>query len=69
MGTVANLLGMLIFGTIGFGAFLWGKRRTELPPLVLGLLLMTYPYFVTATWLMYSIGVALTVGLFVWKEE
>lgn len=36
MGTIANLFGMLIFGTIGFGAFLWGKRRTELPPLVLG---------------------------------
>ncbi len=69
MFTPANLLGALIFGTIGMGAFMWGKRKATIPPLVLGLLLMVYPYFVTETWLMYAVGALLTGGLFVWKEE
>lgn len=66
MPTPASFLAMLFFGAIGMGAFVYGKKMSTLPPLVLGLALMTYPYFVGGIWL-WVVGVALTAGLFVWK--
>lgn len=69
MFTPQNLLGSLIFSLIGMMAFAWGKRKTEFRPLIIGLVLMGYPYFITETWLLYAVGVVLTVTLFVWKEE
>ncbi len=67
--TPANLLGSLIFSPVGMCAFWHGKRTTKIPPLVLGLLLMAFPYFITETWLLYTVGAVLTIGLSVWKEE
>ena len=69
MFTPENILGSLIFSLIGMCAFWHGKRTSKIPPLVLGMLLMGYPYFITETWLLYTVGVVLTMGLMVWKEE
>jgi hypothetical protein len=63
-----NLVAYIVFGAIGFCAFIYGKRTAKIGPLVLGLLLSIYPYFVSDTWLLYGIGIALTAGLFYWKE-
>ena len=66
--TGANLLGGLIFSSIGFGAFLYGKRQSSWKPMVIGVALMAYPYFVPSTAVMYVCGVALTVALFVFRD-
>jgi hypothetical protein len=42
----ANLIGGLLFGSIGFVAFIYGKRMHVWKPMLLGLALMAYPYFV-----------------------
>ena len=68
MFSAENLLAYILFGAIGFCAFIYGKRTAKIGPLVLGLLLSIYPYFVSDTWLLYGIGIALTAGLFYWKE-
>ena len=68
MPTPANLFGALIFGVIGFAAFLYGKKQAKMGPLVLGLLLMIYPYFVEETWILYAIGAAMTVAIFFFRE-
>jgi hypothetical protein len=57
--TTASLLWGLLFGSIGVGFFIYGKRQQMIVPLVCGLALMVYPYFVGATWLLLLIGVAL----------
>jgi hypothetical protein len=31
--------------------------------------LMVFPYFIDATWLLYTIGAALTVALFVFRDR
>lgn len=54
----AFLLGAL-FGLIGFGYFLYGKRQKEMMPMLVGLALCVYPYFVTQVYLMVLIGVVL----------
>ncbi|MCE9685137.1 hypothetical protein LZP73_02780 [Shewanella sp. AS16] len=56
----ADLLWGILFSAIGFGFFLYGRKQQRLIPLVCGLGLMLYPYFVTGTLLLVGIGVVLT---------
>ena len=51
----------LLFGSIGVGFFLYGKKQQAPVPLFCGLALMVFPYFVSNTWLLVATGVALTV--------
>jgi hypothetical protein len=62
------LLGSILFGAVGFVAFVYGKKMALWKPMVIGITLMTYPYFVPQTWLIYAIGCALCLGLFVFHE-
>jgi len=57
---VAQLYWGLLFGSIGFGFFLYGKRKKRIVALVSGLSLMAYPYFVSNTLIMVGIGVTVT---------
>ena len=60
----AYLLGSLLFGLIGFAAFRYGKRMDLPYPKWLGVALMVYPYAISPTWLLYTIGAALCAGLY-----
>ncbi len=66
--SLGGLIGGILFGSIGFIAFMYGKKNSEFKPMITGILLMGYPYFVKNTIAMYLVGVALTVLLFVWRE-
>lgn len=59
MSTEAYLFWGLIFGSIGFGYFLYGKKQGRAVPLVCGIALMVYPYVVSSTWAMVGIGLVL----------
>lgn len=64
-----NLLAGLIFGTIGWGAFVYGKRLDLWQPRVIGIALMVYPYVFTNAWLLWGVGVALMVLLWFYHNE
>jgi hypothetical protein len=51
----------LLFGSFGLGFFLYGKKQKAVVPLVCGLILMIFPYFVSNTILLVAIGVMLIV--------
>ncbi|MFZ4702429.1 MAG: hypothetical protein ACOYMG_20490 [Candidatus Methylumidiphilus sp.] len=55
----ASLLWGLLFGSIGLGFFIYGKKQQALVPLVCGLALMIFPYFVTNNLLLVAIGCVL----------
>ncbi len=61
---MANLFGGLIFGTIGFVAFRYGKKEGDYGKLGIGVVLMFYPYFISNTVAMYLVGVVLVAALF-----
>lgn len=63
----AALFGSVLFGAIGLGAFIYGKRMLLWKPLVIGIVLMAFPYFVPKTWLLYTAGCALSLGLYVFR--
>ena len=60
MNTTQLLLG-LIFSFIGLGYFLYGKKQKKMVPLVCGLLLMVYYYFIDTTLWLSGLGVLLSL--------
>jgi ABC-type Na+ efflux pump permease subunit len=50
----------LLFGSIGLGYFIYGKKQKAVVPLVCGLALMLFPYFVSNVMLLVGIGVLLS---------
>src|SRR5204863_5064337 len=64
----ANLIGGLLFGSIGFVAFIYGKRMHVWKPMLLGLALMAYPYFVANNIVLFAIGVIGTAALFLFRD-
>lgn len=64
-----NLLAGIIFGGIGFGALAYGKKLSLWQPVVIGIAMMVYPYFITNVLLNWLIGVALCVLLWFYHDE
>ena len=58
MDTTQIVWGML-FGAIGMGYFVYGKRQSKAMPLACGLALMVFPYFVASSWGLVLIGALL----------
>ena len=55
----SSLLWGLLFGSIGLGFFVYGRRQKRVVPLVCGLTLMIFPYFVSNIALLVVLGIAL----------
>jgi len=66
--TAANLFGQILFGAIGLGAFVYGKKQSSFKTMLLAVAIMSFPYVVSETWMLYAIGGALTSILFLWKD-
>ena len=57
--SVATMVWGMLFGAIGVGYFIYGKRQSALVPLVCGLLLMIFPYFFSSAWALVLVGAVL----------
>jgi hypothetical protein len=55
------LLWGLLCGSVGLGFFLYGKKQKAIVPLVCGLALMLFPYFISNAILLVVVGLALVV--------
>lgn len=64
----SNLMGGLLFGSIGFVAFTYGKRMSLWKPMLCGIGLMIFPYFVANTALMWAVGGVTTAILFALRD-
>jgi len=56
----AELLWGVLFGSIGLGYFIYGRRQSRMIPLGCGVVLMVYPYFMPNTAVLVIIGVIFT---------
>jgi len=57
----ASLLWGVLFGAVGLGLFVYGKKQKALVPLACGVALMVLPYLVSNAWLLAGVGLALVV--------
>ena len=60
-----NLLFGVVAGAIGVGYFMYGRRQTKFVPLIAGMLLCVYPYFVDSVVWLCVIGLVLVAAPFV----
>jgi hypothetical protein len=63
--TPATLVIGILAGAIGVGYFMYGKRQTKFAPLLCGMALCVYPYFVDSVAWLVVIGAALMAAPFV----
>jgi hypothetical protein len=61
----STLIWGVLFGSIGFGFFVYGKKQKAVLPLLSGLGLMVIPYFISNTVLLVCTGIVLVALPFV----
>ncbi len=61
------LFASLLFGAMGMGALVYARKMSVFKPAIIGVALMAFPYFVSDNLLVWVIGIALTISLFVFN--
>ncbi len=59
MGSSTSLILSVLFGSIGMGYFIYGKKQQHGVALLTGVALCAFPYFVSNVFLVIIIGVVL----------
>ena len=59
MNDTSMLLWGVVFGSIGFGFFIYGKKQQAVVPLVAGIALIVIPYVVSNLYLLLLAGIIL----------
>jgi hypothetical protein len=59
MESTSQLVWAMLFGSIGVGFFVYGKKQKVVMPLVAGIALLIFPYFIPNVYFMVIVGVAL----------
>jgi hypothetical protein len=57
---MAQILWGIIFGSVGLGYFIYGKKQQIAMPMICGISLMIYPYFLSNTLALVLIGLVLS---------
>ena len=61
MPNAAVLLWGVVFGSVGLAYFVYGKKQQRFVPLLCGIALMAFPYFISNTVLLVVVGLLLSV--------
>jgi hypothetical protein len=57
--TATSLFLGVLFGSIGLGFFIYGRKQRKVVPLLCGIVLIVVPYFVPNTLLLFVVGAVL----------
>jgi hypothetical protein len=68
-GSTSSLFSSLLISCVGMGFFLYGKKAARFWPLLAGIALSIYPFFVTSVLLMWLIAAAIIVGVYIMREK
>lgn len=59
MSSTAVLMWGMLFGAIGVGFFLYGKKQRTVVPLITGIVLCVFPYFIENVYVLVGVGLLL----------
>jgi len=59
MNNASTLMWGIIFGSIGLGFFVYGKKQKAMIPILSGIALMVFPYFISNIYIMILSGIVL----------
>ena len=68
IGSSSFIIASLIWGSIGMGFAIYGKKQRATAPLLGGVLLMGISYLISSALLMSLVGTALVVGI-IWYQR
>lgn len=68
IGSSSFIIASLIWGSIGMGFAIYGKKQRATAPLLGGVLLMGISYLISSALLMSLVGVALVAGI-IWYQR
>jgi hypothetical protein len=60
----SSIMVSFVVGLVGFAVFVYGKKQSRLPHMIVGMAAMLYPYFVSSAAL--SIGIAVVLFALLW---
>jgi hypothetical protein len=63
-----TLFAGIFFGMVGVAALKIGRSIASWKTMILGLILILYPYFISGAITTWVIGICLTALLFIWKD-
>lgn len=66
--STASIFWGFLFGSIGIGFFIYGRKQQKIVPLACGLFLMVFPYFVHNTILLVVIGALLMAAPYFFRS-
>jgi predicted membrane protein len=61
MESESMLIWGMVFGSIGLGFFIYGKKQKKIVPLITGLTLFVFPYFIADITMLMIVGAILIV--------
>jgi hypothetical protein len=64
MFSASFLFASLVWGSIGFGYFIYGKKQRSLCPMIGGILMMIVSYFIASALLMSLVGLGIAGGVY-----
>jgi uncharacterized membrane protein HdeD (DUF308 family) len=64
MFNASFLFASLVWGSVGMGYFIYGKKQSSWPPMIGGILMMVASYFVGSALLMSLLCVVLMVAIY-----
>jgi len=56
MEGTSQLIWGMVFGAMGFGFFLYGKKQKAVVPLTTGIALIIFPYFIPNVYILVLVG-------------
>ncbi|MCL1059352.1 hypothetical protein CXF83_15815 [Shewanella sp. Choline-02u-19] len=59
MDSASIMVWSVLFGSIGMGYFMYGRRQKAIVPLCIGLSLFVFPYFMSSVTMLLIVGVIL----------
>lgn len=61
MESESMLIWGMVFGSVGLGFFIYGKKQKKIVPLISGLALFVFPYFIADITMLMIVGAILIV--------
>jgi len=65
MFSASFLFASLLWGSIGLGYFIYGKKQQSVSPMVGGILMMTVSYFIASALLMSLLSLVIAGGVYI----
>ena len=69
MGSLASLLWATVFGVVGLAYFVYEKKQHLFVPLLCGMGLMTFPYFISNAIILFVVGLGLSAVPYFFRDS